>query len=58
MVMGHDRRVIMGSCRDGQLFSMVCLIPDEFMNEKSATDSWTSEGSTEKLLQRFLSFPE
>jgi len=58
MVMGHDRRVIMGPCRAGDLFSMVCLVPDEFMNEKSATDSWTSEGSTEKLLQTFESFPE
>jgi salicylate hydroxylase len=58
MVMGHHRRVIMGPCRDGELFSMVYLVPDEFMNEKSATDSWTSEGSTEKLLQSFESFPE
>ena len=58
MVIGHDRRVIMGPCRDGKLFSMACLVPDEFMNEKSATNSWTSEGSTEKLLQSFDSFPE
>ncbi|KAN0122958.1 zeaxanthin epoxidase [Hyaloscypha variabilis] len=58
MIMGHDRRVIMGPCREGKLFSMVCLVPDEFMNEKSSTDSWTSEGSTEKLLQSFESFPE
>ena len=58
MIMGHDRRVVMGPCRAGDLFSMVCLVPDEFMNEKSAIDSWTSEGSTEKLLQSFESFPE
>jgi salicylate hydroxylase len=58
MIMGHDRRVIMGPCRDGEMFSMVCLVPDEFMNEKSTTDSWTSEGSTEKLLQSFENFPE
>lgn len=58
MIMGHDRRVIMGPCRSGQHFSLVCLVPDEYMNEKLATESWTSEGSTENLLQSFEGFPE
>lgn len=58
MIMGYDRRVIMGPCRQGTLFSIVCLVPDEFMNEKSTIDSWTSEGSLDKLLETFSSFPE
>ncbi|CZR57793.1 related to salicylate 1-monooxygenase [Phialocephala subalpina] len=57
MIFGHDRRIIMGPCRDGQMFSLVCLVPDEKMNEVSATDSWTSSGSKEHLLESFSDFP-
>jgi salicylate hydroxylase len=57
MVLGHDRRIIMGPGRDGDLYGVVALVPDEFMHEKSSTQSWTSAGSKEKLLESFSEFP-
>jgi salicylate hydroxylase len=57
MIFGHDRRIIMGPCRNGRVFSVVCLVPDEFMNETSSNSPWTSSGSKEKLLERFCDFP-
>jgi salicylate hydroxylase len=58
MIFGHDRRIIMGPCRDGTVYSIVALVPDEHLHEKSTMDSWTSPGSTEKLLQSFEDFPQ
>ncbi|KAH8879503.1 FAD/NAD(P)-binding domain-containing protein [Thozetella sp. PMI_491] len=58
MIFGHDCRIIMGPCRDGKLFSIVALVPDESMHEKSSTRSWTSRGSLQHLLQSFDGFPE
>ncbi|CAK7236330.1 hypothetical protein SEUCBS140593_009584 [Sporothrix eucalyptigena] len=53
MVMGFDRRVIMGPCREGSLFSVVALVPDEHMHETSTAKSWTTQGSLEHLLESF-----
>jgi salicylate hydroxylase len=57
MVMGHDRRIVMGPGRGGDLYGVVAIIPDEFMHEQSSTQSWTSAGSKEKLLESFSEFP-
>ncbi|KAF3014378.1 hypothetical protein E8E14_001231 [Neopestalotiopsis sp. 37M] len=57
MVVGHDRRVIMGPGRGAEMFGIVALVPDEKGREKSATDSWVAEGSTEALLEVFADFP-
>lgn len=59
MVVGYDRRIIMGPCRNGTMFSIVALVPDQHMHEKVAdTRSWTSSGSLEHLLESFEVFPE
>ncbi|OAG11552.1 FAD/NAD(P)-binding domain-containing protein [Paraphaeosphaeria sporulosa] len=56
MVMGHDRRMIMGPARDGNLFSVVALVPDQ-RAEVEAGNSWTSRGDLETLLNEYKDFP-
>ncbi|KAH8647760.1 hypothetical protein BX600DRAFT_443106 [Xylariales sp. PMI_506] len=58
LIMGYDRRIIMGPCREGKMLSIVALVPDEHMHEKSDNSSWTSQGSLEHLLESFAEFPE
>lgn len=57
MVIGHDKRIIMGPGRGGKVFGIVALVPDEKMYEKSSTESWVEGGSKEKLLEAFADFP-
>lgn len=57
MVIGHDKRIIMGPGRGGKVFGIVALVPDEMMQEKSSTSSWVEEGSKEKLLESYADFP-
>ncbi|KAM0559953.1 hypothetical protein ACHAPJ_003905 [Fusarium lateritium] len=56
MIMGHDRRVIMGPGRGNKLFGIVALVPDEKLGEESE-DSWVAPGSIEKLLEAYSDFP-
>lgn len=58
MVVGYDRRVIMGPGRGGTVFGIVALVPDIHMNETSSSDSWVTEGSLEALLSSFKGFPD
>jgi salicylate hydroxylase len=58
MVVGHDRRVIMGPGRGGKVFGIVALVPDEHMHETSSADSWVAQGSTPALLEAFAGFPD
>ncbi|RDW84247.1 hypothetical protein BP6252_01837 [Coleophoma cylindrospora] len=58
MVVGYDKRVIMGPGNNASLYGIVALIPDEHMHEASRSDSWTSNGSMKKLLESFAAFPE
>ncbi|KDE04368.1 hypothetical protein MVLG_05160 [Microbotryum lychnidis-dioicae p1A1 Lamole] len=57
MLVGQACRAIMGPCRNGELLSIVALVPDDQLHEQS-TDSWTSCGSLEHLLESFAAFPE
>ncbi|SPO01420.1 related to salicylate 1-monooxygenase [Cephalotrichum gorgonifer] len=57
MVVGHDRRVIMGPGRGGKVFGIVALVPDENMHETSAAGSWVAQGSIPALLKAFAGFP-
>ncbi|KAH6692560.1 hypothetical protein F5X68DRAFT_220692 [Plectosphaerella plurivora] len=64
MIVGHDRRVIMGPGRDGKVFGVVALVPDQHMQEDAAakTDtkdgsSWVAEGSVEALVDAYAGFP-
>lgn len=59
MVVGHDRRVIMGPGRGGKVFGIVALVPDEQMREEAAaaSGSWVATGSMSALLEAFAGFP-
>jgi len=58
MVIGYDRRLIMGPARNGTAYSVVALVPDESMKESADDSSWTTAGSHEKMLESFDVFPE
>lgn len=58
MMMGHDKRVIMGPARKGELLGIVALVPDEHMHESSDNNTWTTAGSLDKLLDTYKDFPE
>lgn len=58
MVVGHDRRVIMGPGRNGTVFGIVALVPDSTCEKELQGDSWTAEGSLESLLQVYEGFPD
>lgn len=56
MVMGHDRRMIMGPARGGDLYSVVALVPDQ-RAEVDAGNSWNSQGDLSTLLEEYKDFP-
>jgi salicylate hydroxylase len=58
MVVGHDRRLIMGPARNASIFGVVALLPDENMSESSHDTSWVTRGSREMMLESFKVFPE
>jgi salicylate hydroxylase len=57
MVMGSDRRLIMGPARNGTIYSIVALVPDENMNEDPTKTSWTTKGDHAKMMTTFADFP-
>ncbi|KAI3529026.1 hypothetical protein CTAM01_14969 [Colletotrichum tamarilloi] len=58
MIMGHDRRIIMGPARNGAIYSIVALVPDDQMQENAEGKSWTTKGSPDKLRETFDVFPK
>ncbi|KAF1347496.1 hypothetical protein BDV97DRAFT_299425, partial [Delphinella strobiligena] len=58
LMMGHDRRVMLGPARVGKMLGLVAMVPDEHMSEDSTNSSWTTPGSLPKLLETFKDFPE
>ncbi|CAG8070546.1 unnamed protein product [Penicillium olsonii] len=58
MIVAHNCRLIMGPGRQGEVYGIVALVPDEQMTEDPALkQSWVSEGSIDKLLDTFREFP-
>lgn len=57
MVVGHDRRAIMGPGRNGSVFGIVALVPDAHMHETSDVGSWVTPGSLDALLKAYEGFP-
>lgn len=55
MIVGNDRRVIMGPGRGGEMFGLVCLVPDPNPNTKGT--SWDNPASIEDVLDAFKAFP-
>jgi salicylate hydroxylase len=58
MIVGHDRRIIMGPGRGGRVLGIVALVPDEHLKEGANRDSWTTEGSMTALLDAYQEFPQ
>jgi salicylate hydroxylase len=58
MVMAHNRRMIMGPSRNGSVYSIVAMVPDEDMNENTTDTSWTTHGDITKMCEIFADFPE
>ncbi|KAI9035852.1 FAD/NAD(P)-binding domain-containing protein [Aspergillus affinis] len=58
MVMGIDRRLVMGPARNSSIYGIVALVPDERMQESSNNTSWTTAGDRNKMLDTFSGFPE
>ncbi|KAF9888871.1 hypothetical protein FE257_008240 [Aspergillus nanangensis] len=57
MVMGQDRRLVMSPARNGSIYGVVALVPDESMHESSSHTSWTTKGDHSKMLSSFAEFP-
>ncbi|KAI9925829.1 hypothetical protein MW887_005635 [Aspergillus wentii] len=58
MMLAHECRLIMGPGRQGDVFGIVALVPDDKLNEDPhAKQSWVSEGNLEKMLDTFSDFP-
>ncbi|EPS31051.1 hypothetical protein POX_b01963 [Penicillium oxalicum] len=59
MMVAHNCRLVMGPGRQGEVFGIVALVPDEQMNEDpSAKQSWVAEGNLQKMLDTFSEFPQ
>ena len=56
MIMGYDRRIIMGPTRNGDCYSIVAMVPDNKKDIES--NSWTSTADIGELLTAFEDFPE
>ncbi|OKO92272.1 hypothetical protein PENSUB_12834 [Penicillium subrubescens] len=58
MMVAQNCRLIMGPGRQGEVYGITALVPDEQMNEDpGAKQSWVSEGDLNKMLQTFSEFP-
>lgn len=57
MVLGHDKRLIMGPARNSSIYSVVAMVPDETMCESSAESSWNTKADLSKMLSTFKDFP-
>lgn len=55
MIVGHDKRVIMGPGRGGEMFGLVCLVPDPNPNNEGT--SWNNSAPLEEVLDAFKAFP-
>ncbi|KAB8275594.1 hypothetical protein BDV30DRAFT_247477 [Aspergillus minisclerotigenes] len=58
MVIGQDRRLVMGPARNGSVYGVVALVPDERMNESFKDTSWNTKGDRDKMLDTFSNFPK
>ncbi|CEJ54999.1 hypothetical protein PMG11_01283 [Penicillium brasilianum] len=58
MMVAHNCRLVMGPGRQGEVYGIVALVPDEQLNEDpGAKQSWVAEGNLDKMLETFSEFP-
>ncbi|KAI4715904.1 monooxygenase [Aureobasidium sp. EXF-10727] len=55
MIVGHDKRVIMGPGRGGEMFGLVCLVPDPNPNGEGTL--WNNAAPLQEVLDAFQAFP-
>ncbi|THV90611.1 monooxygenase, partial [Aureobasidium pullulans] len=55
MIVGYDKRVIMGPGRGGEMFGLVCLVPDPNPNNEGT--SWNNSAPLKEVLEAFAAFP-
>ncbi|KAH8845378.1 hypothetical protein MCOR27_002435 [Pyricularia oryzae] len=58
MILGHERRVLFGPARGGELYGGVCLVPDDQLLEALPGEAWNGAGSKKALLASFEGFPD
>ncbi|TLS26893.1 hypothetical protein PpBr36_05016 [Pyricularia pennisetigena] len=58
MMLGHERRVLFGPARGGELYGGVCLVPDDQLLEALPGEAWNGDGSKKALLESFKDFPD
>jgi salicylate hydroxylase len=59
MMMAHSCRLIMGPAREGSVWSIVGLVPDDRIHEDvDSKQSWVSTGDLDRMLETFAEFPE
>lgn len=56
MIVGPDRRIIMGPGRGGKILGVVALVPDSICPSQP-TESWTQPASKAALLDAYKDFP-
>lgn len=62
MIFGDSKRVVMGPARQGAIFGITALVPDENLSSEEqyftkSRRAWTSKGSLSSLLETFSEFP-
>ena len=57
MVVGYDCRLVMGPARNGQLYSIVAMVPDVMSKDDVEATSWTTKGDMNALIECFKDFP-
>lgn len=59
MMMAHNCRLIMGPAREGTVYGIVGLVPDDRTNEDvDSKQSWVSTGDLYRMLDTFKDFPD
>lgn len=59
MMMAHSCRLIMGPAREGEIYSIVGLVPDAKMNEDpNGKQSWVSRGDLARMQETYQDFPD
>ncbi|KAL4912252.1 hypothetical protein BDW62DRAFT_215174 [Aspergillus aurantiobrunneus] len=58
MMVAHNCRLVMGPGRQGELFGIVALVPDEQMNEDpNSRKTWVSKSNLARMMDTFSEFP-
>ncbi|KAK7539658.1 uncharacterized protein J3D65DRAFT_550899 [Phyllosticta citribraziliensis] len=57
MMMGYDRRLVMGPCRGTEDYAIVALVPDKTLDVDTSTTTWSTEASLDEIEKAFEVFP-